>query len=84
MKSAPGPADKQWIKPLVNRWTRRTVVSLPDRSVGVPSCLAPPRPAAPRCAAPTPPAWLQAVWKEPLFVDLLWREPHRDIQGILF
>ena len=27
---------------------------------------------------------LRAVWRELLFVDPLWGEPHRNIQGILF
>ena len=46
---------------------RGAVVSWANRSVGVPSCPAPPRPAAPPCAAPTRPArgmsgfWIRQV-----------------------
>ena len=29
-------------------------------------------------------AELEALWGEPLFLDAMWRMPHRDMQGILF
>ena len=37
-----------------------------------------------RAMHPHPDHGLRAVWREPLFVDPLWREPHRGIQGTLF
>ena len=47
---------------------RRSVISWANRPVGVPSCPAPPRPAAPPCAAPPRPArgmfelWIVKYW----------------------
>ena len=55
------------------RWgARERVISAPDRPNGVPSYPAPPRPAAPPCAAPTRPA--RGVYSTGFVCSCFWRD----------